>query len=212
MFIGKCLKMNYKVLLINVLLNGPKNNFQRLPKESKIYLLQILNSSVVNNIGIFCIEKKALKRYFAFVKSLGHLGYDTLYAYTLINDLEKILSDKKKYKIYLEKFIFDTLKDYKDENEIVTNQKLRIVQLSNHIKLLYSFSNYFMPYFDGLYMPFGKNVTKEWLENSLKFLIKNNKEDVMKYYEFINKYYENTNINLLGLAPMNVIKFSLKKV
>jgi len=202
--------MYYKLALIDLLLNGTRYNFNELTIENKRFVLKIFNSFIVNNKGIFCLEKKALKRYFKIVKSFGHLGYDSLFAYTLINDIKIILSDKQKYNFYLEKYISDTLNKYKKENEIVIDKNKRIKQIKNHFKELFSNSKFV--YVDTSYLSVFKSryIVKEGIENSLKYLIKSDEQNICEYYNFIQIFYEDTGINLLGLAHTNIVK--LKKV
>lgn len=211
MYIKRYLKMKYEVWLADELLNGTSTNYEKFNKETRLYLLKVFNNYIINNKGIFCLEKKAFKRYYNIIKSLGHLGYDTLLGYTILNEIKIMLSNKEKYNFYLEKYIGDVLKNYKNENEIVTSSN-RIKQIKKHFKLLFFKTDYFLQYVDGLYLVDERCINREWLENSLKYLIKKDNKNIIKYRTYIQFYYENTGINLLGLATTNIINFSLKKV
>lgn len=202
--------MYYKFILINALLNGKKYNYDSLSEEKKKQVLHSFNIFILNNKGIFCLEKKALRRYFNIVKSFGYLGYDTLYSYTIINDIKIYLSKKDTYNYCLEKYISDTLNKYKDESEIIVENKNRIKQVKHHLKKLFSTIIYIYADIDYLSIFYSKDISKQWLENSLKFLIKNDEKNILKYYDFIQFYYEKTGCNLLNLAKTNIISF--KKV
>lgn len=190
---------------MDILLNGGPAYFYAYCYSDRNEILCRLNDIARENIGLFCLEKSALKRYLKLSKKLGKFERETIKSYTYACDIEKILRDPKKKKFYLESFISQILDKCDKKNDFKVNSMFYLFNVKDFIKYLFTSINHYINNIDDLVIPYDS----KGLEDALKYLIHTDYSD--RCYEFINLYYRKKGVNLLGLAQTNIVKFPLER-
>jgi len=204
----------YKNRLIFELLSG-KGDYKNYSVEAANYLINILNSVVSENLGLFCFEETA---YFTYKEIIDDLS-------------DKINIDNvNKCAILLKKLLFllnnDSLKKCYRNSFINSQLQKRKVSFENFNKIVYPFFDikffiYEAVKMDNAIIPAiiykdryleNKHLLSNILmiESSLNYFYATNPVNSNYYQNFINFYYQVYGVNLLGMAEKKILHFVLK--
>lgn len=171
-----CIKLNF----LKDLVSGDFD-YSSYDKESARYAFKIINSSIKNNIGLFCLDDSIINNYKIMVEQLSKkfFGKEVLVGNTYILEIERILSNNEIVKKMRNDFINNFLNLHGIvENKDVDFVKKMIIFDSNVIPYIIYKDNCFDKKYDDIVL----------LKGSLNYFLNLNSIDINVYNSFIDYY------------------------
>ena len=158
-------------------------------EDSAKYALNLLNSIIKNNIGLFCLDDSIINNYKLMVKQLSKITFckDVLIGNTYILEIERMLSNDELVKKIKNDFI----------NNFLYLHGIKENKDTDFVKKMIIFDSSVIPYIiykDDLYDK--KYDDFELLNGSLNYFLNLNSIDIDVYNSFVRYYREKNRLNL----------------